>query len=74
MRRQEPEDDDLVPMLPLLLTLSQASELCQVGIDRMREWSHEPGFPVIRTSQQVRIHRELLNEWLKKRARGEVAA
>jgi len=60
--------------MPLLLTLSQAAELCQVGIDRMREWSYEPGFPVIRSPQQVRVHAELLDKWLKAKAQGEVPA
>ena len=73
MKRQDHHDDDedhVIPTMPLLLTLPQAAELCQVGLDRMRQWSYEPGFPVIRYPQQVRVHAELLDEWLKQRARG----
>ena len=59
--------------MPLLLTIKQAADYCQVGYDRMREWTYLPGFPVIREKQQVRIHARLLDEWLEKRAKGEAA-
>jgi hypothetical protein len=58
---------------PLLLTMRQAADLCQVGLDRMREWTNEPGFPVIRTSRQVRIPAKPLEAWLAKRAQEQAA-
>lgn len=67
-------DDQTEYAPPLLLTMRQAADLCQVGLDRMREWTNEPGFPVIRTSRQVRIPAKDLEKWLTERARGEVAA
>ena len=70
MKRQDVAEE-AEPQVVLLLTLSQAAELCQVGLDRMRQWSYEPGFPVIRSPQQVRVHAELLDAWLKKKAQGQ---
>ena len=61
------EDEGMV-MQPLLLTMPQVAQLCQVGLDRVREWSNEPGFPVIRTPNQVRVHARLLDQWLADRA------
>ena len=57
--------------MPLLLTISQAAAICQVGEDRMRSWTHEDAFPVIRTHRTVRIHRDLLDQWLRERAQQE---
>lgn len=51
-----------------LLTPQQAAYLCQVSIDRIYEWSHEPGFPVIVSSHQLRIHARLFDEWLVKKS------
>ena len=53
----------------LLLTAQQAAELCQVSLDRIYEWTYEPGFPVIATgAHQLRIHARLFDEWLVRRA------
>jgi excisionase family DNA binding protein len=56
------------PEAPLLLTAEQAAEWCQVSREMIDEWSHEPGFPVIRRPRFVRIHREALDKWLEQRA------
>src|SRR3954447_20420951 len=52
---------------PLLLTRSQAAELCQVSEEILDQWSYEPGFPVIRRNggHFVRIHRTALERWLE---------
>jgi hypothetical protein len=52
----------------ILLTPKQAAELCQVSLDRIYEWTYEPGFPVIVGPHQLRIHARLFDEWLAKRA------
>lgn len=52
----------------LLLTPQQAADLCQVSLDRIYAWTYEPGFPVIATPHQLRIHARLFDEWLVKRA------
>lgn len=52
----------------LLLTARQASELCQVSVDKIYEWTREPGFPVIAGTHQLRIHARLFEEWLINRA------
>jgi hypothetical protein len=67
-RKDEYDPEQSVPMMPVLLTIQQAADMCQVGIDRIREWSHEPGFPVIRSPQMVRIHAKLLEQWLERKA------
>ena len=49
----------------LLLTREQAAALAGVGLNKIDEWSREPGFPVIRQGQHfVRIVREPFEEWL----------
>lgn len=53
----------------LLLTLQQAAYLAQVGVNRVRDWTLLPGFPVIRTPHLVRIHARLFEEWLAEQAR-----
>ena len=64
---------DAVPLDParpvLLLTLKQAAYRARVGIDRVRDWSLLPGFPVIREARLVRIHARLFDEWLADQAR-----
>ena len=67
-RKDEYDPEQSVPMMPVLFTIQQAADMCQVGVDRIREWSHEPGFPVIRSSQMVRIHAKLLEKWLEEKA------
>lgn len=52
----------------LLLTPTQAAALCQVSLDRIYEWSREPGFPVIKEPHQLRIHARMFEDWLVKRA------
>jgi hypothetical protein len=55
---------------PLLLTREQAAELCQVSLEILDQWSHEPGFPVIRRDggHFVRIVSTLLPRWLEDKA------
>lgn len=53
----------------LLLTMPQVAALCQVSLDKVREWTLLPGFPVIRSAHQVRIHARLLEDWLADQAR-----
>jgi len=64
--------DDSEPTEPvagvLLLTAPQAAALCQVSVDRIYQWSYEPGFPVIAAPHQFRIHARLFDEWLARRA------
>jgi excisionase family DNA binding protein len=62
------EVDGWQPGPPVLLTAEQAAEWCQVSREIIDEWSHEPGFPVLRRPRFVRIHREALDHWLKQRA------
>jgi len=59
-------DDLELPVL--LLTMHQAAAMAQVGLDRLRDWTYEPGFPVIRTTHKVRIHARLFDEWLAKKS------
>ncbi len=64
-------DDDVAAEadLPILmLTMAQVAAMCQVSLDRVRDWTYEPGFPVIRTAHNVRIHARLFEEWLAKRS------
>lgn len=51
---------------PLLLTVSQAAELLQVGRDTMYTLCHRADFPAIRLGRSVRINREGLQNWLDK--------
>jgi len=68
-------DDDEAPQMPLLLTMRQVADLCQVSVGTVREWSYDPDFPVIRRPGHfVRIHARLLDEWLAKRSQQEVPA
>lgn len=54
---------------PLLLTMRQVADLCQVSLATVREWSYDPTFPVIRKHGHfVRIHARLLDEWLMRRS------
>jgi len=52
----------------LLLTAQQAAALCQVSVDKIYEWTYQPGFPVVAGAHQVRIHARLFDEWLARRA------
>jgi hypothetical protein len=65
------QNADGVPVL--LLTMAQVAAMCQVSLDRVRDWTYLPGFPAIRTKHQVRIHAGLLDDWLRKRALGDKA-
>ena len=51
---------------------SQTAQLCQVSEEILDQWSHEPGFLVIRHNggQVVRIHRSALERWLEEYALG----
>jgi hypothetical protein len=55
------------PDAPVLLTRTQAAQLCQVSEEIIDQWSYEPGFPVIRRNggHFVRIHRAALERWLE---------
>lgn len=60
---------DLGP--PIMITVTQAAALAQVGEFRIREWAQEDGFPMLRaTPRQVRIHARLFEEWLARRSTG----
>ncbi len=50
--------------VPLLLTVSQAAELMQLGRDTVYQLTHRPDFPALRLGRSVRINRELLQVWL----------
>jgi len=52
----------------LLLTAPQAAAMCQISVDKLYEWTREPGFPVIAGPHQLRIHARLFEEWLERRA------
>ena len=76
MNRQDDELDGLPsdPRLPvLLLTMPQVAAICQVSLDRVRDWTYQPGFPVIRTAHMVRIHATLLEAWLADQVRQQHA-
>ena len=60
-------DEPAAPVL--LLTMRQVAALCQVSLHRVREWTLEPGFPVMRTPHMVRINARLLEVWLADQAR-----
>lgn len=49
---------------PMLLTVSQAAELLQLGRDTMYHLTHVDGFPAIRLGRAVRINRAALQAWL----------
>jgi excisionase family DNA binding protein len=49
---------------PMLLTVSQAAELLQLGRDTMYQLTHVDGFPAIRLGRAVRINRAALQAWL----------
>lgn len=51
---------------PLLLTVSQAAALLQIGRDQMYTLTHRSDFPALRIGRSVRINRELLQVWLNK--------
>jgi hypothetical protein len=53
----------------VLLTMAQAAAVSQVSLNRIREWTLRPGFPVIRTPRMVRIHARLFETWLAELAR-----
>lgn len=57
----------------LMLTMQQAADLCQVSVDRVREWTFLPDFPVMRTAHMVRIHARLFDEWLMKHSHDHAA-
>jgi len=61
------EENGSVPGV-LLLTPQQAAALCQVSLDKIYEWTWEPGFPVVAGAHQLRIHARLFDDWLAKRA------
>lgn len=51
---------------PMLLTVSQAAALLQVGRDQMYTLTHIQDFPAIRIGRNVRINRAALQSWLDK--------
>lgn len=51
---------------PLWITREQAADMLQVGLSKLDQLSHEPGFPVaIRQHRMVRFNREEMVEWAK---------
>lgn len=59
-----PEAPSTVPEGPMLLTVSQAAKLLQVGRDTMYNLTHRRDFPAVRIGRNVRINREQLQSWL----------
>ncbi|NBI66088.1 DNA-binding protein [Pseudoflavonifractor sp. 60] len=51
---------------PMLLTVSQAAELLQLGRDTVYQLTHREDFPAIRLGRNVRINRAALQAWLDK--------
>jgi hypothetical protein len=66
--------NDDAPEMPLLLTMQQVADMCQVSLATVREWTYLPGFPVIRRPRQVRIHARLLDAWLTGQAMSKEGA
>lgn len=68
------DEESLAPELGdlpiLMLTMPQVAAMCQVSLDRVRDWTYMPGFPVIRSKHNVRIHAKLFEQWLEKQALG----
>jgi len=52
----------------ILATREEAATIAGVSPDRIDRWAIEPGFPVIRDGQLVRIHIRLFDQWLAARA------
>lgn len=50
----------------MLLTVSQAAELTQLGRDTVYKLCHREDFPAIRIGRSVRINKAGLQEWLDK--------
>jgi hypothetical protein len=82
-RRAKPRGGERPPVTPpmtvaearnqdlgrILLTREQAARRCGVSLNKLDEWSYEPGFPVLREGGHfVKIHARLLDEWLAQRA------
>lgn len=70
MSRGDPDPDERESTgLPvMLLTAQQVADLCQVSLDMVYKWTHDPSFPVVMGERQVRIHARLLDAWLRKKA------
>lgn len=75
MKRAEPDEEHVqylagpeLGQSPLLITMDQAAWLAQVSVRTIRDWLNLPGFPVMRSTRQVRIHARLFDEWLMARA------
>ena len=52
----------------ILATREEAAEIAGVSPDRIDRWAAQPGFPVIRDGQLVRIHIQAFDAWLRARA------
>lgn len=53
---------------PACYTIDQTAAICQVTRDKVVEWSHREGFPVLREANTVRIPVRALIEWLDQQA------
>lgn len=49
----------------VILTVKEAAALLKVDIGTMRNWTHIDGFPALRVKSCIRIHYDLLMEWVK---------
>lgn len=74
MKRPADDHEEVREEPVLLLTIPQVASLCQVSTRTIREWTWLPGFPVMRSPRQVRIHARLLDEWLTRRSLSEQEA
>jgi excisionase family DNA binding protein len=53
----------------ILLTREEAARACGVSLNKIDEWSKEPGFPIIREGTHfVRIPARAFEDWLEVRA------
>jgi hypothetical protein len=62
----QPTEDDLDT---IMVTRETAAKRVGVGINKIDEWSWEPGFPILREAHFVRIHIDELSEWLRERSK-----
>ncbi len=49
---------------PLLLTVPQVAELLQIGMNQAYNLCRRPDFPAIHIGRNIRINREVLQDWL----------
>ena len=58
---------------PVMLTVKQAAELLQLSEDVVYPLTHRKDFPAVRFGRAIRIHRDLLMDWVNAQAmKGEI--